>query len=88
MAHYDECHDLWFLQCTTILSMMDGRCMVPVSHQNVEIYLDDTASHHSEKKEHIAVNQEIQRCFREAGLFANAKECKFHQEQMGFWEWM
>ena len=54
------------------------------AHQNVENYLDNTGTHHETMEEHVSVNQAILGCFRQAGLFANAKKCEFHQEQMGF----
>jgi len=50
----------------------------------VENYLDDTGTHHETRDEHVQVNRAILEWFREAGLFANAKRCEFHQERMGF----
>jgi hypothetical protein len=58
--------------------------LAPVSHHNVENYLDDTASHHVTYAKHVDTNQAILECFRKAGLFVNAKKCEFHQECMGF----
>jgi len=58
--------------------------LAPVTHHNVENYLDDTGTHHETREEHVEVNRAILEQFREAGLFANAKKCKFHQERMGF----
>jgi len=56
----------------------------PVATQQVENYLDDMGTHHTNKEEHIWVNREVLRCFRNAGLFINAKKCKWHKEKMEF----
>jgi len=58
--------------------------LAPIAHRNVENYLDDTGTHHETREEHVEVNRAILEQFREAGLFANAKKCEFHQECMGF----
>jgi Reverse transcriptase (RNA-dependent DNA polymerase) len=58
--------------------------LAPVTHLQVENYLDDTASHHDNFVDHVQVNWEILTCFRNAGLFANAKKCEFHKERMEF----
>ena len=55
-----------------------------VMNQHMENYLDDTGSHHSNLPKHIQVNQEILQCFRNAGLYTNAKKCEFHKERMEF----
>jgi hypothetical protein len=53
-------------------------------HHHMENYLDDMGSHHLSMAEHIQVNQNILQRFCEAGLFANAKKCKFHQDTLQF----
>jgi hypothetical protein len=58
--------------------------LAPVLIKQVENYLDDSGSHHWNKSEHIEVNQELLQRFREHGLFANAKKCEFHKDQMEF----
>ena len=58
--------------------------LAPLLPCRVENYLDDTSSHHLAKTEHVEVNRDILQRFREAGLFANAKKCEFHQEKLQF----
>jgi hypothetical protein len=58
--------------------------LAPILVKQVENYLDDSGSHHKETAEHVVVNQELLQRFREHGLFANAKKCKFHQDRMEF----
>jgi transposase InsO family protein len=58
--------------------------LAPILVKQVENYLDDSGSHHKETAEHVAVNRELLQRFREHGLFANAKKCEFHQDQMEF----
>jgi hypothetical protein len=55
-----------------------------ILHHHVENYLDNTGSHHLSMEEHVQVNCNILQQFREAGLFANAKKCKFHQDTLQF----
>ena len=56
----------------------------PVLHKCIENYLDDTGSHHLAKTEHVQANRHVLQCFRDNGLFVNAKKCEFHKEQMSF----
>ena len=58
--------------------------LTPMIPHRVENYLDDTGSHHLTIEEHIEVNCGILERFCQAGLFANAKKCKFHQESLQF----
>jgi len=58
--------------------------LTPVINCGVEDYLDNAGSHHQTKEEHVEVNCEVLSCFRKAGIFINAKKCKFHQDKMTF----
>ena len=58
--------------------------LTPMIPHCIENYLDDTGSHHFTLEEHIEVNHGILERFRQAGLFANTKKCKFHQETLQF----
>jgi len=58
--------------------------LAPVLNQNVECYLDDAGSHHDSQGKHISVNCQLLQCFRDHGIFANAKKCEFHKDHMSF----
>jgi putative transposase len=69
-----------YFQC-----FMSDKVLARITQNHVENYLDDTGTHNENLPDHIETNQQVLQWFRDNGLFANAKKCKFHTEHLEFW---
>jgi hypothetical protein len=73
-----------FANATAYFQRWMFKTLGSILHHHIENYLDDTRSHHLSMEEHVQVNQDILQRFRDAGLFANNKKCKFHWDMLQF----